>query len=44
MGSENADRCAQNTENVFGLEFLERYHKDGDEFRDHIVMEPWFHL
>jgi hypothetical protein len=37
MGSENADGCAQNAENGFGLDFLERYHKDGDEFLSHII-------
>jgi hypothetical protein len=38
MGSENAHGCAQNAENGFGFDFfLERYHKDGDEFLNHIV-------
>jgi hypothetical protein len=37
MGSENAHGCAQNAENGFGVEFLERYDKDGDEFPHHIV-------
>jgi hypothetical protein len=39
MGSENAHGCAQNAENGFGLcrLFLERYHKDGDEFLNHVV-------
>jgi macrodomain Ter protein organizer (MatP/YcbG family) len=37
IGSENAYECAQNAENSFGFEFLERYHKDGDEFLKHIV-------
>jgi transposase len=39
MGSENAHGCAQNAENGFGFDFdfLERYHKDGDEFVSHIV-------
>jgi hypothetical protein len=40
MGSENAYGCAQNSKNGFGfymLFFLERYHKDGDEFCNHIV-------
>jgi hypothetical protein len=37
MGSENAHRCAQNAENGFGFDFLEQYHKDGDEFISHIV-------
>jgi hypothetical protein len=35
MGSENANRCAQNTGS--GLTFLEQYHKDGDEFLNHIA-------
>jgi hypothetical protein len=30
-------RLVQNTENGFGFDFLERYHKDGDEFLNHIV-------
>jgi hypothetical protein len=29
--------CAQNAENDFGYVCLERYHKDGNEFVDHIV-------
>jgi DNA gyrase/topoisomerase IV subunit B len=33
MGSENVHRYIQNSENCF----LERYHKDGDEFLNHIV-------
>jgi hypothetical protein len=33
MGSESA----QNADNDFGFNFLERYHKDGDEFLNHIV-------
>jgi hypothetical protein len=39
MGPENAHACAQNAENVFGFcgLFLERCHKDGDEFLNHIV-------
>jgi hypothetical protein len=37
MGSENSHGCAQNAENGFGFDFLERYHKDGDEFHSHIV-------
>jgi hypothetical protein len=48
MGSENSHACAQNAENGFGFDSLERYHKDGDEFLDHVyekqVMEPRFHL
>jgi hypothetical protein len=39
MGSENAHGCAQNAENSFGFVdfFLERYHKDDEEFLNHIV-------
>jgi hypothetical protein len=38
MGSEKADGRAQNAENGLGFDFfLERYHKDGDEFLNHIV-------
>jgi hypothetical protein len=38
MGSENAHGCAQNAENGFNFDFfLERCHKDGDEFLNHIV-------
>jgi hypothetical protein len=33
MGSENA----KNTENIFCFDFLEQYHKDGNEFLNHIV-------
>jgi hypothetical protein len=37
-GFENAHGCAQKAENVFGFDFfLERYHKDGDEFLNNIV-------
>jgi hypothetical protein len=37
--SENAHGCAQTAENGFDFcrLFLERYHKDGDEFLNHIV-------
>jgi hypothetical protein len=31
MGFENAHGHAQNAENGFGFDFLERYHKEGDE-------------
>jgi hypothetical protein len=31
MGFENAHRCAQNADNGFDFDFLDRYHKDGDE-------------
>jgi hypothetical protein len=45
MSSENAHRCAQNTENDFSFDFLEWYHKDGNEFLNHIVQvtgdETW---
>jgi hypothetical protein len=45
MVSENAHGCAQNVENCFGFGFyfLERYHKDGDEFLSHILTgdETW---
>jgi hypothetical protein len=38
MGSENAHGWIQNTENGLGFVFvLERYHKDGYEFFNHIV-------
>jgi hypothetical protein len=45
MGSDNAHRCAQNSENCSALTFLERYHEDGDELLNYIVRvtgdEPW---
>jgi hypothetical protein len=37
MASKNADGCAQNAENGFGSDILERYHKEGDEFLNHNV-------
>jgi hypothetical protein len=37
MVPKNAHGCAQNAENGFGFYVLERYHKDGDEFLNHIV-------
>jgi hypothetical protein len=37
MGSENAHKCTQNTENGFSFDCLERYHKYGDEFLNHIL-------
>jgi hypothetical protein len=38
MNLESAHRCAQNAENGFGFcRLLEQYHKDGDEFLNHIV-------
>jgi hypothetical protein len=39
MGSENALVCPQNADNGFGFDFLERCHKDGDEFLNHIVTD-----
>jgi hypothetical protein len=45
MGSENAHASAQNAENGFGFDFLEWYHKDGNEILSHTVRvtgdEPW---
>jgi hypothetical protein len=35
MGSENAHGCAHKAENGLGFDFLERYHKDGDECLNH---------
>jgi hypothetical protein len=37
MGPKNAHRCARNAENGFASDFLARYHKDGDEFLNHII-------
>jgi hypothetical protein len=37
IGSENAHGCAENAENGFGFDFLELYHKDGDECFNHII-------
>jgi hypothetical protein len=37
MGSKNANGRTQNAENGFGFDFLEPYHKDGNEFLNHIV-------
>jgi hypothetical protein len=37
MGYENAHGWAQNAVNGFGLDFLEQYHKDGDELLNHII-------
>jgi hypothetical protein len=43
MGSENAYGSTQNAEHVFvfgfGFDFLERYHKYGHEFINHILTE-----
>jgi hypothetical protein len=44
MGSKNAYRCPQNTENGLGFDFfLEQIHTDGDEFLSYIVTgdETW---
>jgi tRNA(Ile2) C34 agmatinyltransferase TiaS len=37
MGSKNAHRCAQNAENCFDFDFLEQYHKYGNEFLNNII-------
>jgi hypothetical protein len=37
MGSEKAHGSSQNAENGFGFDFLQRYHKDGDEFLSHFI-------
>jgi hypothetical protein len=37
MGSDNAQRCAQNADMASDLTFMEQYHKDGDEFLSHII-------
>jgi DNA-binding FadR family transcriptional regulator len=37
MGSENAHGCAQDAENGFGFNILERYLKYDDEFLSHIA-------
>jgi hypothetical protein len=37
VASENAHRGAQNADNDLDFDFLERCHKDGDEFLNHIV-------
>jgi hypothetical protein len=34
---KNAHGCTQNAANGFGLNFYEGYHKDGNEFLNHIV-------
>jgi hypothetical protein len=34
---ENAHKCTPNAKNGFSFEFLERYHKDGYEFLNHII-------
>jgi hypothetical protein len=37
MDSDNAHGSTQNAENGLSFDFLEKYHKDGDEFLSHIV-------
>jgi hypothetical protein len=37
MDFENAHGCTQNAENRFCSDFLEQYHKDGNEFLNHIT-------
>jgi hypothetical protein len=37
IGSANAHGCAQNANNGYSFDFLQRYNKDGDEFLNHIV-------
>jgi hypothetical protein len=37
MGSKNAHKCAQNVENGFSFDFLGQYHRDADEFLNHII-------
>jgi hypothetical protein len=37
MGSGNAQGCIRNAKNCFGFQFLQRYHKDGNEFLNHIL-------
>jgi hypothetical protein len=48
MGSKNIHKCSQNAENGFGFDFLEQYHKGGNEFLSHIVRvtddETWVSL
>jgi hypothetical protein len=45
MGSEDAHGCAQNSENGFGFDFLQQYHKDSNDYLNHIVQvtadETW---
>jgi hypothetical protein len=43
MGSENTHECAQNAQNGFGFDFLERYRKDSDENLKHVITgdETW---
>jgi hypothetical protein len=38
MDSENAHGCAQKAEKSFGFDVLGLYHKDGDEFLNHIAL------
>jgi hypothetical protein len=37
IGFENVHGYTQNGRNNFGYDLLERYHKNGDEFLNHIV-------
>jgi hypothetical protein len=37
MGSKYDHECIQNAENGLGFEFLEQYHKDGNEFLNHFI-------
>jgi hypothetical protein len=37
IGSENAQRWIQNAAKGFSFDFLEGYHKDGNEFLTHII-------
>jgi hypothetical protein len=37
MGSKNAHGCAQMQRMASALNYSERYHKDGDEFLNHII-------
>jgi hypothetical protein len=43
MGSEIVQGCAKTQRRAWALTFLGRYHKDGDEFLNHIVIgdETW---
>jgi hypothetical protein len=42
MRSKNAPGCAQNAENGFGFDFLERYRKDGDTFFNHAITSEMY--
>jgi hypothetical protein len=45
IGFENSHGCAQNIQNSFNFDFLQRYYKDDVEFLNHIVQvtdgEAW---